>query len=73
MRESLGTYRTPLKKFLNDFMSEKRNSAAEQIEDYRAHILSHDRHCNRASWQFGFSDAWSRWPTNRTDGEPRAA
>ena len=35
MRERLGTYRTPLKKFLNDFMSEKRNSAPEQIEDYR--------------------------------------
>jgi hypothetical protein len=35
MREKLGTYRTPLKKFLNDFMAEKRNSAPEQIENYR--------------------------------------
>jgi hypothetical protein len=36
MRDKLTTYRTPLKKFLNVFMGEKRNATAQQISDYRA-------------------------------------
>jgi hypothetical protein len=35
MRERLSVYRTPLKKFLNTFMSEKRNAAPQQIDEYR--------------------------------------
>jgi hypothetical protein len=35
MRENLGTYRTPLKKFLNEFMSSARSADAKQIEAYR--------------------------------------
>lgn len=36
MSEKLATYRTPLKKFLNTFMGEKRNATQQQIDDYRA-------------------------------------
>jgi len=36
MRAKIGTYRTPLKKFLNEYMSEMRNSTDAQIEEYRA-------------------------------------
>ena len=35
MREHLRTYRAPLKKFLNDFMSGVRNASAAQIDGYR--------------------------------------
>ncbi len=36
MREWFATYRTPLKKFLNTYMGEKRNASPQQIEEYRA-------------------------------------
>jgi Protein of unknown function DUF262 len=36
MHEKIETYRTPLKKFLNTFMSEKRNATVVQIQEYRA-------------------------------------
>src|ERR1035437_5284717 len=35
MREKLGTYRTPLKKFLNEFMSGARSADGQQIGAYR--------------------------------------
>jgi hypothetical protein len=34
MRERIGVYRTPLKKFLNEFMGQVRNSDADQISEY---------------------------------------
>lgn len=34
MRDRIGVYRTPLKKFLNDFMAEVRHSSADQIAGY---------------------------------------
>ena len=33
MRDGIGSYRTPLKKFLNDFMGKVRHSSAEQIAE----------------------------------------
>jgi hypothetical protein len=35
MRDGLGTYRTPLKKFLNDFMAKKRNADENEIQQLR--------------------------------------
>ena len=34
MREGIGTYRTPLKKFLNQFMAQVRRANADQIAEY---------------------------------------
>ena len=34
MRDGIGSYRTPLKEFLNDFMGKVRHSSAEQIAEY---------------------------------------
>ena len=34
MREEIGTYRTPLKKFLNQFMDKVRRATADQIAEY---------------------------------------
>jgi hypothetical protein len=36
MRAKIGTYRTPLKKFLNDYMSEVRNASDELVQQHRA-------------------------------------
>ena len=39
MRDKIAIYRTPLKKFLNTFMGEKRSAAPQQIDDYRTTFI----------------------------------
>lgn len=39
MREKLGAYKTPLKKFLNEFMSTVRSADSQKIEAYRAAFI----------------------------------
>ena len=46
MRAKIGTYRTPLKKFLNDYMSEMRNASDELVQQHRGMLLTPQATCS---------------------------